>query len=372
MANKEYKLNINPRILELLGPSLYTNIYYILAELIANAYDADAHNVYVIANKDDITVEDDGTGMSYQNGDIEHYLNVAKESRSSEEQALTKTCNRKKMGRKGVGKLAALSVSENVLVKTRRDGEVSGFILSRHVDADNRLTPIPDDEIVFQKITGNGSAIVMQNPQYRLHKSLDVIKKNLLKIFPLVCDDFQIHIIRGTEEVIVSDFDKNVMSELCSVITLGDDFSPLADLVLTDFERRDELVEKRGKKVLVPKKTMAGYILVKMMYGDDIWHAVTRTQYITGFVGPKGRPICITDEEARKMGVDGGNQNEAKMELEVNVGDMVEIIEGSLSSFVGTVKSVDKENQKVVCLVEMFGRESEIELAFNQIRLSNK
>lgn len=134
----------------------------------------------------------------------------------------------------------------------------------------------------------------------------------------------------------------------------------------------DELVEKRGKKVLVPKKTMPGYILVKMMYGDDIWHAVTRTQYITGFVGPKGRPICITDEEARKMGVDGGNSPVAKMELDVNVGDMVEIIEGSLSSFVGTIKSVDAENQKVVCLVEMFGRESEIELAFNQIRLSNK
>ena len=72
------------------------------------------------------------------------------------------------------------------------------------------------------------------------------------------------------------------------------------------------------------------------------------------------------------MGVDGGTQTEAKMELDVKVGDMVEIIEGSLSSFVGTVKSVDNENQKVVCLVEMFGRESEIELAFNQIRLSNK
>ena len=133
----------------------------------------------------------------------------------------------------------------------------------------------------------------------------------------------------------------------------------------------DELVEKRGKKVLVPKKTMPGYMLVKMMYGDDIWHAVTRTQYITGFVGPKGRPICITDDEARKMGVDGGVQTEAKMELEVNVGDMVEIIEGSLANFVGTVKAVDNENQKVTCVVEMFGRESEVELAFNQIRISN-
>ena len=133
----------------------------------------------------------------------------------------------------------------------------------------------------------------------------------------------------------------------------------------------DELVEKRGKKVLVPKKTMPGYILVKMMYGDDIWHAVTRTQYITGFVGPKGRPICITDEEARKMGVDGGNNTEAKMELDVKVGDLVEIIEGSLASFVGTVKVVDAENQKVTCVVEMFGRESEVELAFNQVRVAN-
>ena len=133
----------------------------------------------------------------------------------------------------------------------------------------------------------------------------------------------------------------------------------------------DELVEKRGKKVLVPKKTMPGYLLVKMIYGDDIWHAVTRTQYVTGFVGPKGRPESITDEEARRMGVDGGNQSEAKLNIEVNVGDMVEIIEGSLSSFVGTVKAVDNENQKITCVVEMFGRESEVELGFNQIRISN-
>lgn len=114
--SKEYKLNIDPRILELLGPSLYTNIYYVLAELIANAYDADAHNVYIISNKDDITVEDDGKGMSYVNGDIQKYLNVAAISRNSTDEALT-PLNRRKMGRKGVGKLAALSVSENVLVK---------------------------------------------------------------------------------------------------------------------------------------------------------------------------------------------------------------------------------------------------------------
>ena len=134
----------------------------------------------------------------------------------------------------------------------------------------------------------------------------------------------------------------------------------------------DELVEKRGKKVLVPKKTMPGYMIVKMIYGDDIWHAVTRTQYVTGFVGPKGRPVCITDEEARRLGVEGTKSTEAKIELDVKVGDMVEIIDGSLASFVGTVKTVDEVNQRLICMVEMFGRESEVELGFNQVRVSNK
>lgn len=133
----------------------------------------------------------------------------------------------------------------------------------------------------------------------------------------------------------------------------------------------DVLEEKRGKKVLVPKKTMPGYILVKMIYGDDIWHAVTRTQYITGFVGPKGRPVSITDDEARIMGLEGGKTSEAKFELDVKVGDVVEIIDGSLANFVGNVIAVDNENQKVTCMVEMFGRDSEVELSFSQIRISN-
>ena len=66
------------------------------------------------------------------------------------------------------------------------------------------------------------------------------------------------------------------------------------------------------------------------------------------------------------------NDKGEKEPIEVKVGDMVEIIEGSLNSFVGTVKSVDEENQKLVCIVEMFGRDSEVELSFNQIRLANR
>ena len=181
---KEYKLDIDPRILELLGPNLYTNIYYILAELIANAYDADAHNVYIIDNENYITVEDDGRGMSYEKGEVGKYLKVAAISRSSKEDSTTKKLGRLKMGRKGIGKLAALSVSDNVYIKTCSNGEKSGFILSKRVSQDGLLTPINEECITFERIKDNGTAVVMEKPKYKLHATMTAVKRNILKLFP--------------------------------------------------------------------------------------------------------------------------------------------------------------------------------------------
>jgi len=243
---KEYKLNVDPRILELLGPNLYTNIYYVLAELIANAYDADAENVYIISNSDNITVEDDGHGMSYKKGDINRFLNVAGISRTSENNSLTRSGKRKKMGRKGVGKLAALSVSECVDIMTISDGEKSGFVLSRRPIDENKLEPIEESKIYFSRIENSGTAIVMKNPQYRLNKTLKAVKRNLLKIFPLVSNDFKIHLIRGKEYEEVKNFDENIMKELNTLIVLGDEYSKLTKLVDVTFtEKRKELIENR-------------------------------------------------------------------------------------------------------------------------------
>ncbi len=248
---KEYQLNVDPRILELLGPNLYTNIYYVLAELIANAYDADAKNVYIIANKDDIRVEDDGHGMSYEKGDIANYLNVAGVSRIKEADSFSKSGARRKMGRKGVGKLAALSVSENVDILTVADGEKSGFVLSRHPDEGSKLKAIADADITFDHVVDHGSAIVMRNPQYRLHKTLAAVKRNLLKIFPLINSDFRIHVIRGQDSEIIDDFDRNVMAELGTLITLGEEYSPLIDLVPDIYpQRRADLVTSRNEKAI--------------------------------------------------------------------------------------------------------------------------
>jgi len=246
---KEYRLNVDPRILELLGPNLYTNIYYVLAELIANAYDADAKNVYIIASKDDIRVEDDGHGMSYESGDIAKFLNVAAVSRIAEADSFTRSGSRRKMGRKGVGKLAAISVSENVDVLTVANGEKSGFVLSRHPEEENKLKAITEENISFVHVQEHGSAIVMRNPQYRLHKTLQAVKRNLLKIFPMINSDFRIHVIRGSETEVIEDFDKNIMGELGTLITLGDEFSHLCELVPDTYPfKRSELVVAKAKK----------------------------------------------------------------------------------------------------------------------------
>lgn len=285
---KEYRLEVDPRILELLGPNLYTNIYYVLAELIANAYDADAKNVYIIAGKDDIRVEDDGHGMSYEAGDIAKYLNVAGVSRTTEKDSLTKSRKRRKMGRKGVGKLAALSVSENVDVLTVAKGEKSGFVLTRHPENGHELKAIPDAKVVFECIKNHGSAIIMRHPQYRLHKTLAAVKRNLLKIFPLVDSSFRIHVIRGNESVVIDDFDRSIMGELCTLITLGEKFASLGNLVPDSYpKRRKDLVSAQGVKTIP--------VVMRAKDGQEYEYSLEVLGWIGTYKTTRGRKAELTD-----------------------------------------------------------------------------
>ncbi|HCY9049851.1 TPA: ATP-binding protein, partial [Listeria monocytogenes] len=254
-SEKEYNLDIDPRILELLGPHLYTNIYYILGELIANAYDADAKNVYVIDRIDEenkLIVEDDGSGMSYENKDVKNFLSVAKESRTNAINSYTKLNNRRKMGRKGVGKLASLSVSENVNIKTIKDGEKSGFVLSRKV-INKKLEAINEDTISFIKIKNHGTAIEMTNPTYKLPVHLSTMANNLLKIFPLVDETFRIHLIRGDKHEILEESQSALVRKMAVLTTLGEDYKKMNEFYNCDFkEQKNSLLKnKESKKIIL-------------------------------------------------------------------------------------------------------------------------
>lgn len=126
----------------------------------------------------------------------------------------------------------------------------------------------------------------------------------------------------------------------------------------------DVVEEKNGKRKVVSRKVMPGYIYVKMIYGDDIWHAVTRTRGITGFVGPKGRPLPLTEEETRKMHL----EKIEVINIDLNVDDKVEVLDGPLNGFVGTVVGVDAQGKKCRVIVEMFGRETPVDLGLDQVR----
>lgn len=124
----------------------------------------------------------------------------------------------------------------------------------------------------------------------------------------------------------------------------------------------DVIEEKNGKKKLVTRKSMPCYIFVKMIYGDDLWHNIVNTRGITGFTGPKGRPLALSDEEVMKMRLE-----KIKVETDLEIGDQVEIVDGPLDKMVGTVAAVDADGDIVTVKVEMFGRENSVDLHYDQI-----
>lgn len=128
----------------------------------------------------------------------------------------------------------------------------------------------------------------------------------------------------------------------------------------------DVVEEKNGKKVLVQRKAMPCYILVKMKYADDLWHNVTRTRGITGFVGPKGRPLALNEEEVMKLRLE-----KIKVETDLAINDKIEVIDGPLNGMVGQVVAVNPEANLLTVNVEMFGRETSVDLQFNQVRKIN-
>ncbi len=130
----------------------------------------------------------------------------------------------------------------------------------------------------------------------------------------------------------------------------------------------EETLEEKanGKKKIVERKKFPCYVFLKMIYSNDIWYLVTNTRGVTGFVGPQGRPLPLTDEEVARMGLE-----EVAVEIDFNVGDIVQIVSGPLESFTGVVMSLDGTAQKVMVNVEMFGRKTDVELNFVQVKKVN-
>ena len=119
---------------------------------------------------------------------------------------------------------------------------------------------------------------------------------------------------------------------------------------------------KDNQRKEVERKIFPGYVLVKMVMNDDSWFVVHNVRGCTGFVGPNGKPIPLTEKEIAALGVE-------KKEIIVDyaVGDIVNIIDGPLENFSGVVDELDQEKNMVRVTISMFGRETSVELELDQV-----
>ena len=164
---------------------------------------------------------------------------------------------------------------------------------------------------------------------------------------------YVVHTFSGYENMVLINLHKTIEN------------NNLQDIILdVKIPMEDVIEEKNGKKKVVQRKMFPCYVLLKMRYRDSLWHSIVNTRGVTGFVGPAGRPIPLTDEEIRRMRLEKVN-----IDIKVAVGNKVKVISGPLEGFVGEVLGVDTEAQKCRVSVEMFGRPTPVELDFDQIEV---
>lgn len=126
-------------------------------------------------------------------------------------------------------------------------------------------------------------------------------------------------------------------------------------------------IKEGGRRHEVEKKVFPGYVLVRMELDDRSWAAVRNTPGVTGFVGSQGNPEPLTREEYNRITKRTDHKAPRKTTTHLEVGQSVKVVSGPLSEFDGVVSEVSPEANKVKVLVSIFGRETPVELSFDQV-----
>ncbi len=163
---------------------------------------------------------------------------------------------------------------------------------------------------------------------------------------------YVVHTYSGYENKVKTDLEKTVKNR---------DLEEYFFDIVVPMEEQIEI--KEGKRKANLKKVFPGYVLIKMIVTEETWYIVRNTRGVTGFVGSGTDPIPLTDEEIRNMGFE-----EVPVNVDYEVNDSVQILNGAFKDFIGTVKEINKEKHKVKVLVSMFGRETPVELEFSQVQ----
>lgn len=137
----------------------------------------------------------------------------------------------------------------------------------------------------------------------------------------------------------------------------------MQDLVLSIVVPTEDHVEiKNGQRKVKTRKMFPGYVIVKMIVTNESWYLVRNTQGVTGFVGHGSEPIPLSNEEVRRMGIE-----KVYIQMDIEPGDSVKVINGPFESFMGVVEEVNMDKQTLKVRISMFGRDTPVELEFGQV-----
>ena len=138
----------------------------------------------------------------------------------------------------------------------------------------------------------------------------------------------------------------------------------LEDEILEVRVPMQEVVEmKNGAKKTVQKKLFPGYVLVNMIMNDDTWYVVRNTRGVTGFVGPGSKPVPLSEAEMKPLGIKSDN-----VSIDFTEGDTIVVVAGAWKDTVGAVYKIDYNKQTVTINVELFGRDTPVEISFSEVR----
>ena len=158
-----------------------------------------------------------------------------------------------------------------------------------------------------------------------------------------------------------SGYENKVASNILTVVenrNLHDLIYEVAIPTETVKELKSDGTEKEYQRKLMP-----GYVFVKMIMTDDSWYVVRNTRGVTGFVGPGSKPVPLTDAEMAPLGIQQDN-----IVVDFEVGDTVQVVAGAWADTVGVIQAMNAQKQSVTINVELFGRETPVEISFAEVK----
>lgn len=126
---------------------------------------------------------------------------------------------------------------------------------------------------------------------------------------------------------------------------------------------QDVVELKNGARKTVQKKMFPGYVLINMVMNDDTWYVVRNTRGVTGFVGPGSKPVPLSEAEMKPLGIKTEN-----VTVDFAEGDTIAVVAGVWKDTVGVVQRMDFGKQTATINVELFGRETPVEISFAEVR----